>query len=83
MTAIEGRCGIRCVSADAEEELNAAGKPKHSFTFKCHRDGDKIFSVHCAETHPGRADVFATCGGDGTVSIWEKNKRIRLREYKR
>jgi len=84
VTGIEGRCGLRCVSVEAEEELNASGKPKNTFTFKCHRvgsSGDKIYAVHGCDTHPTRADVFATCGADGMFSLWEKEKRIRLREF--
>ena len=85
MTGIEGRCGIRCVSLDEENALNDAGKPKSVFTFKCHRrgdKGDKIFAVHSVQTHPDLSEVFATCGGDGLLSIWDKDKRIRIREFK-
>ena len=84
VTGIEGRCGLRCVSVEAEEELNASGKPKNTFTFKCHRvgaAGEKIYAVHGCDTHPTRADVFVTCGADGMFSLWDKEKRVRLREF--
>ena len=83
VTGIEGRCGIRSVSTEDEEELNEAGKPKHVFTFRCHRlgaKGERIYAVHSVDTHPVLEDVFATCGGDGTLSVWHKTKRIRIRE---
>lgn len=83
VTGMEGRCGIRCVSEDEDtEKIKGGDKLRFSFTFKCHRNGDKIYPVHAIDTHPDKADVFATVGGDGLLNIWEKGERVRLREFK-
>jgi mRNA export factor len=85
LTGMEGRCGIRCVSEDEDNERmegDAAGKMRYSFTFKCHRNNEKIYAVHGVDTHPDKPHVFVTGGGDGVFNLWEKDKRVRLREYK-
>lgn len=67
--SIEGRCSIAYVEDAAK-----------NFAFKCHRTNDEIFAVNCVDFHPSMG-TFATGGGDGTFSFWDKENRQRLKQF--
>jgi WD40 repeat protein len=67
--SIEGRVGIQYVEDKA---------PSMSFTFKCHRQDTKVYSVNAISFHPVYG-TFSTAGSDGTFSFWDKDSRQRLK----
>ena len=94
ISSIEGRCAIRRLDkAEDEAQDVVAGKPKYSFTFKCHRDEAEtspqkvIYAVNALDCYPvtqarpGYGAVFATGGSDGVFTFWDKDKRQRLKEF--
>jgi mRNA export factor len=94
ISSIEGRCAIRRLDKGEDEMQDlVAGKPKFSFTFKCHRDEldtspqKVIYAVNALDTYPvtqarpGYGAVFATGGSDGVYTFWDKDKRQRLKEF--
>mmetsp|Transcript_30742 Transcript_30742/g.117700 ORF Transcript_30742/g.117700 Transcript_30742/m.117700 type:complete len:363 (-) Transcript_30742:3835-4923(-) len=66
----EGRVAI--------EKLDGVG----SYTFKCHRVGNRIYPVNAISFHP-HWHTFATGGADGSVSVWDGNAKKRIRHYPR
>ena len=48
------------------------------YTFKCHRANEKIYPVNCLAFNPVATTIFATGGGDGSVSVWDEKAQKRL-----
>ncbi|KAI7896407.1 WD40-repeat-containing domain protein [Mucor mucedo] len=72
VASIEGRVGIQYI--DPQEQVK-------NFSFKCHRDEAKnIYSVNDISFHPVYG-TFSTAGSDGSVNIWDKDRKQRLKEY--
>jgi mRNA export factor len=85
MGSIEGRCSIRYMDEGRDRGNKEGGD---SFSFKCHRvargSTADVYPVHTVDFHPdaGFADAFSTCGGDGSISFWDKSKKARLDEIR-
>jgi len=77
LTGVEGRVSIQHVDS---------AKKSADFTFRCHRDANtnaKAYNpVHQIDFHPTN-NTFATCGGDGTFSFWDKDLKQRLKHLAR
>ncbi|KAL8136506.1 hypothetical protein V2J09_002507 [Rumex salicifolius] len=71
--SIEGRVGVHHLD-DAQSSKN--------FTFKCHRDGNEIYSVNAINFHPVH-HTFATAGSDGGFNFWDKDSKQRLKAMTR
>ncbi|CAO2170742.1 unnamed protein product [Urochloa humidicola] len=69
--SIEGRVGVHHVD-DSQQSKN--------FTFKCHRDGNDIYSVNSLNFHPVHG-TFATTGSDGGFNFWDKDSKQRLKAF--
>ncbi|RHZ56997.1 hypothetical protein Glove_395g72 [Diversispora epigaea] len=69
--SIEGRVGIQYI----EEKENQT-----SFSFKCHREGNNVFSVNTISFHPIYG-TFSTAGSDGTFNFWDKDSKQRLKGF--
>lgn len=67
--SIEGRVGVHHLD-DAQQSKN--------FTFKCHREGNVIYSVNSLSFHPVH-HTFATAGSDGAFNFWDKDSKQRLK----
>ena len=69
--SIEGRVGIQYVQ-----------KPpgKDHFAFKCHRDGNNVYSVN-SMAFQNTYGTFATTGSDGVVTFWDKDNKQRLKAF--
>ncbi|KAH9610962.1 hypothetical protein KSS87_002502 [Heliosperma pusillum] len=67
--SIEGRVGVHHLD-DAQQGKN--------FTFKCHREGNDIYSVNSLDFHPVHG-TFATAGSDGAFNFWDKDSKQRLK----
>ncbi|GJM93796.1 hypothetical protein PR202_ga10384 [Eleusine coracana subsp. coracana] len=67
--SIEGRVGVHHVD-DSQQAKN--------FTFKCHREGNEIYSVNSLNFHPVYG-TFATAGSDGGFNFWDKDSKQRLK----
>ena len=70
LASIEGRCAIVHIHDS-----------KGDFIFKCHRNAaqNSIHAVNCIAVH--KLGTFATAGGDGTYSFWDKDSRTRLKAF--
>ncbi|KAL0586942.1 hypothetical protein ABG067_003564 [Albugo candida] len=68
--SIEGRVAIQHVE-DRDREKD--------FAFKCHRDGSDIHPVNNIVFHP--FGTFATAGGDGAFTFWDKDARQKLKAF--
>ncbi|WCJ25773.1 Transducin/WD40 repeat-like superfamily protein [Euphorbia peplus] len=73
LAQIEGRVGVH--------HLDDAQKSKN-FTFKCHRDGNEIYSVNSLNFHPVH-HTFATAGSDGAFNFWDKDIKQKLKAMTR
>ncbi|XP_041017620.1 protein RAE1 isoform X1 [Juglans microcarpa x Juglans regia] len=71
--SIEGRVGVHHLD-DSQQSKN--------FTFKCHRDGNEIYSVNSLNFHPVH-HTFATAGSDGAFNFWDKDSKQRLKAMAR
>eukprot|EP01113_Clastostelium_recurvatum_P025983 TRINITY_DN3119_c0_g1_i2.p1 TRINITY_DN3119_c0_g1~~TRINITY_DN3119_c0_g1_i2.p1 ORF type:complete len:345 (+),score=70.76 TRINITY_DN3119_c0_g1_i2:65-1099(+) len=71
--SIEGRVAIHHVE-DKDSTSN--------FAFKCHREGNDIFSVNSIAFHPTYG-TFATAGSDGAFNFWDKDSKQRLKPFPR
>ncbi|RCV16509.1 hypothetical protein SETIT_3G144100v2 [Setaria italica] len=71
--SIEGRVGVHHID-DSQQSKN--------FTFKCHREGNDIFSVNSLNFHPVH-HTFATAGSDGAFNFWDKDSKQRLKAFSR
>ncbi|KAH1237593.1 Protein RAE1 [Glycine max] len=67
--SIEGRVGVHHLD-DSQQGKN--------FTFKCHREGNEIYSVNSLNFHPVH-HTFATSGSDGAFNFWDKDSKQRLK----
>ncbi len=81
----EGRCAVRF----CDPNLDAS---KKKFSFKCHRtdqngrtasEGKVVFPVHALDWYTNQQfkGCFATAGGDGSWSVWDKDKMSRPHEH--
>lgn len=71
--SIEGRVAVQHIE-EAQQSKN--------FTFKCHRDGNDIYSVNAIDFHPVHG-TFATAGSDGAYNFWDKDSKQRLKAMQR
>uniref|UniRef100_A0A1D1Y7Y8 Rae1-like protein At1g80670 n=1 Tax=Anthurium amnicola TaxID=1678845 RepID=A0A1D1Y7Y8_9ARAE len=71
--SIEGRVGVQHLD-DGQQSKN--------FTFKCHREGNDIYSVNSLNFHPVH-HTFATAGSDGAFNFWDKDSKQRLKAFSR
>lgn len=71
--SIEGRCGVQ------HFPNGQPGYEKKNFAFKCHRKGDEVYPVNALTFH--KFGTFATCGGDGCYTFWDKNAKQRLKAF--
>eukprot|EP01118_Nematostelium_gracile_P005363 TRINITY_DN1691_c0_g1_i1.p1 TRINITY_DN1691_c0_g1~~TRINITY_DN1691_c0_g1_i1.p1 ORF type:complete len:331 (-),score=91.48 TRINITY_DN1691_c0_g1_i1:72-1064(-) len=69
--SIEGRVAIEYV-----EEKDSS----RNFAFRCHREGNDVYSVNAISFHPIQG-TFATAGSDGTFNYWDKDSRHRLKAF--
>ena len=73
--SIEGRVAVQHVR---EEDTSK------NFTFKCHRVNQgttsDIYAVNAISFHPVQG-TFATAGGDGSFSFWDKDVKQRLKAF--
>ncbi|KAI3869122.1 hypothetical protein MKX03_013391 [Papaver bracteatum] len=67
--SIEGRVGVH--------HLDDAHQSK-SFTFKCHREGQEIYSVNTLNFHPVH-HTFATAGSDGAFNFLDRDSKRKLK----
>ncbi|XP_078179606.1 protein RAE1-like [Carex rostrata] len=67
--SIEGRVGVHHLD---ESKLSK------NYTFKCHRDAEKICSVNSINFHPVH-HTFVSTGTDGTINFWDKDIKQRLK----
>mmetsp|Transcript_41012 Transcript_41012/g.112844 ORF Transcript_41012/g.112844 Transcript_41012/m.112844 type:complete len:344 (-) Transcript_41012:289-1320(-) len=69
--SIEGRCSVSYV-----------GDSSKSFSFKCYKKHQEdIYPINAIDFHPKRRGVFATAGGDGVFSFWERENRQWLKAF--
>lgn len=66
----EGRCSVVHV-----QESDARG----DFSYKCHRSGHSVFAINALAMHP--LGTFATVGSDGSFHTWDKDNRVRLKQF--
>ncbi|KAL9224741.1 hypothetical protein vseg_000750 [Gypsophila vaccaria] len=71
--SIEGRVGVHHLDES---------QPNKNFTFKCHREGNDIYSVNSLNFHPVHG-TFATAGSDGAFNFWDKDSKQRLKAMSR
>lgn len=64
--SIEGRCSIVHLDDAAQ-----------TFTFRCHRTIEEYCAVNSLDFHPTQG-TFATVGGDGIYTFWDKMNRQKL-----
>ncbi|PVU98481.1 hypothetical protein BB559_001553 [Furculomyces boomerangus] len=68
--SIEGRVGIQYIQ-DRDSAKN--------FSFKCHRDSTgNIYAINSISHHP-IFGTFCTGGSDGSIVIWDKDARSKLK----
>lgn len=72
--SIEGRVGIQHVEEKDESK---------NFAFKCHRppNTQEVYAVNSISFHT--YGTFATCGGDGVYTFWDKDSKQRLKQFQR
>jgi len=73
--SIEGRVAIRYI----DPQRDVKGPNRGCFTFKCHRQGTKVYPVNDLSFNP--RGTFATAGGDGAYHFWDKDSRNRLKQF--
>ncbi|CAI9304291.1 protein RAE1 [Lactuca sativa] len=71
--SIEGRVGVHHLDEQQSSK---------NFTFKCHREGNEIYSVNSLNFHPVH-QTFATAGSDGAFNFWDKDSKQRLKAMSR
>jgi mRNA export factor len=70
--SVEGRVAISHIE---DKDLNK------NFAFKCHRHENDIYGVNSLAFHP--VGTFATAGGDGAYTFWDKDAKQRLKLFSR
>ncbi|KAK2458586.1 protein RAE1 [Trifolium repens] len=65
--SIEGRVGVQYLHEDAQENK--------SYTFKCQRQNNDLYSVNSLNLHPVH-HTFASTGSDGAFNFWEKDSAV-------
>jgi len=75
IASVEGRTSIEYFIENRKED---------KFSFKCHRqdinkDDSNVYSVNALRCHP--MGVLATGGSDGSMSIWDKDAKSRLKTF--
>jgi len=68
--SIEGRVAIQ----DILDSNNS-----NNYAFKCHRQKNLFFPVNDISFHPD--GYFSTCGSDGFVLWWDKDKKIKIKDF--
>lgn len=68
--SIEGRVGVQYIERSQESK---------NFAFKCHRQENTVFPVNDIAFHP--IGTFATVGGDGVVTFWDKDNKQKLKGF--
>jgi len=68
--SIEGRVHVEVFNSSAIQ----------SFSFKCHREGDNLYSVNSISFNR-QWGTFASCGGDGMVVYWDKDNKQSLKKF--
>jgi len=59
----------------------------NNYMFRCHRDDTRaghtiVYAVNCIKFHPTHTGSFLTGGSDGTMSIWDRDAKARIKcEY--
>ncbi|KAL9648970.1 hypothetical protein ABK040_008350 [Willaertia magna] len=71
--SIEGRVGINYLPETAQRK---------NFAFKCHREGQNVFSINAISFHP-LYHTFSTSGADGTFHFWDHVSKQRLHQFKK
>lgn len=80
MGCVEGRIAIESfdeLQYKHKPTIQHPGKAKpDSFVFKCHRDGNDVFSVNTISFSP--QNTFCSGGSDGVLIFWDKDARYKL-----
>ncbi|KAL6779616.1 RAE1 [Auxenochlorella protothecoides x Auxenochlorella symbiontica] len=69
--SVEGRVAVHHVEESQKDK---------NFTFKCHRPEKDVFPVNSLNFHP-QYGTFASAGGDGSFSFWDKDSKQRLKAF--
>merc|ERR1711939_634107 len=80
VSSVEGRVAIQWIQEDKTSD-------KDNFSFKCHRSPPdprnqnkvKVYPVNVLEFNS--LGTFATAGGDGVVSFWDKDSKTRTKVF--
>jgi mRNA export factor len=72
--SIEGRVMVHTLKDPKNE--------KKSYAFKCHRKDKDVYAVNSI-CFNDRYGSFATAGSDGVYCFWDKDKKLRLKEFQR
>lgn len=87
---IEGRVAVEYFSEMGKKGVTPTAKDPKSlnFVFKCHRQkrdeatgNTDIYSVNDIAFHP--LNTFCTAGSDGTLALWDKDSKNRLKSFDR
>ena len=88
MGCIEGRVAVEyfCdMQTKMQQQRLGSNAPKatnlKNFIFKCHREGNNIYSVNTIDFH--HYNTFCTAGSDGTFCWWDKEARHRLASFEK
>jgi mRNA export factor len=79
--SIEGRTAIHYAIAEDGSPTNP------SYTFRSQRQEtpskqlSKAYAVNDVSFHPMQTSVFTTCGSDGSLYIWDRDARSRLKSF--
>ncbi|MDP2437495.1 MAG: WD40 repeat domain-containing protein [archaeon] len=74
IAGLEGRVSVNHFIPDKQKD----------FVFKCHRKGaseTEVYPIHALSVNSCHLGTFATCGGDGTLSYWDRNSKTRLKNF--
>lgn len=81
LSTIDGRVLIEYFDSSPEVQQNKR------FTFKCHRHQDSftgadlVYPVNSIAFHKTYTSTLFTAGSDGTVCLWDCDKKKRMRQY--
>jgi cell cycle arrest protein BUB3 len=74
--SIEGRVSV--------ENLEVNAPIAKRYAFKCHRVEETVYPVNTIALRPpvdGRASLFVTGGGDGTVVLWDAEMKKKIYQF--